>query len=97
MDANDDQNDQLPPGGHGGGGVRFRLDGLEDGDPFYFVHAYYPDPVGSEHVFATTDYGGEFCCALGRDNVFATQFHPEKSGRLGLAMLERFARWDGTC
>ena len=44
-----------------------------------------------------TDYEIEFACALGRDNLFAMQFHPEKSGRVGLDVLERFARWDGTC
>jgi glutamine amidotransferase len=43
-----------------------------------------------------TDYGGDFCCAVGRDNLFATQFHPEKSGPIGLALLERFSRWEGT-
>jgi glutamine amidotransferase len=47
-------------------------------------------------VLAQADYGGSFCCALGRDNLFATQFHPEKSGRLGLDLLARFARWDGS-
>ncbi len=74
------------------------LDGLEPGDEFYFVHSYYPQPANNDHVLAVTDHGLRFCCALGRDNLFATQFHPEKSGRLGLAMLQRFAAWDGlTC
>ncbi len=72
------------------------LEGLEQGDEFYFVHSYYPDPANNEHVFALTEHGLRFCCALGRDNLFATQFHPEKSGRLGLAMLQRFAAWDGS-
>ena len=47
-------------------------------------------------MHASSDYGGTFCCAMGRDNLFATQFHPEKSGRLGLDLLRRFAAWDGT-
>jgi glutamine amidotransferase len=70
---------------------------LQPGDEFYFVHSYYPAPLESERVYATTDYGGPFCCALGKDNLFAVQFHPEKSGPLGLEVLERFARWEGTC
>jgi len=71
------------------------LAGLGEADELYFVHSYYLDPADPEHVFSVTDYGGEFCSALGRDNLFATQFHPEKSGRLGLDLLQRFARWDG--
>lgn len=65
-------------------------------DELYFVHSYYLEPSDSRHVFATTDHGARFCCALGRDNLFATQFHPEKSGPVGLALLASFARWDGT-
>lgn len=72
------------------------LIGLRDSDEVYFVHSYYLDPSSPAHVYATTDYGGEFCCAIGRDNLFATQFHPEKSGPVGLALLERFSRWEGT-
>jgi glutamine amidotransferase len=64
-------------------------------DEVYFVHSYYLAPQASEHVYATTDYGKRFCVAIGRDNLFATQFHPEKSGRVGLALLAAFARWDG--
>lgn len=71
------------------------LDGIEPGDEFYFVHAYYPVPRDADVVCAVADYEGDFCCALGSDNYFATQFHPEKSGRVGLRLLERFARWDG--
>jgi glutamine amidotransferase len=71
------------------------LEGLRPGDDFYFVHGYYLDPSNEADVFAYTDYGGDFCSAIGRDNLFATQFHPEKSGRLGLALLDRFAGWDG--
>jgi imidazole glycerol-phosphate synthase subunit HisH len=71
------------------------LEHVQPGDEFYFVHAYFPDPSEARHVFATSDYGGGFCCAIGRDNLFATQFHPEKSGRVGLQLLERFSRWNG--
>lgn len=71
------------------------LEGVQAGDEFYFVHSYYPDPSDDTLVYATADYGGTFCCALGRDNLFATQFHPEKSGKLGLALLTRFSTWDG--
>ena len=73
------------------------LEGLSPEDECYFVHSYYPDPADVKSVFATSDHGGPFCCALGRDNLFATQFHPEKSGRVGLALLERFSRWEGSC
>jgi len=69
---------------------------LKPGDEFYFVHSYFPNPTDPNAVFATANYGGKFCCALGKDNLFATQFHPEKSGRLGLALLDRFSRWNGS-
>jgi glutamine amidotransferase len=72
------------------------LAGLSPGDELYFVHSYYLAPSDPKHVFAVSDYGGEFACAIGRDNLFATQFHPEKSGRLGLDVLSRFATWEGT-
>jgi glutamine amidotransferase len=73
----------------------FLLAGLQPGDEFYFVHSYHPDPESPDHAFAVSDHGSDFCCALGKDNLFATQFHPEKSGRLGLELLARFARWEG--
>jgi glutamine amidotransferase len=73
------------------------LSGFEPGDELYFVHSYYPSPKDPSRVYATADYDGEFCCALGRDNLFATQFHPEKSGPLGLGVLRRFSTWDGKC
>ncbi len=71
------------------------LDGMKAGDEFYFVHSYYPRPADKDNIYAVADYGGDFCVALGYKNLFAVQFHPEKSARLGLEMLERFARWDG--
>lgn len=72
------------------------IDALQPGDEFYFVHSYYPKPAEAANIYATADYGGEFCCALGKDNLFATQFHPEKSGRLGLELLRRFSVWHGS-
>lgn len=72
------------------------LDGIEPGDEFYFVHAYYPAPDRRSDVYAETDYEVTFASALGRGNYVATQFHPEKSGRVGLELIERFGGWDGT-
>ena len=71
------------------------LAGIDKEDEFYFVHSYYPQPAKPENIYAVSDYGGEFCCAVANKNYFAVQFHPEKSGRFGLEMLQRFARWDG--
>jgi len=73
------------------------LAGIEPGDEFYFVHAYYPSPAAAENVYAVTDYEHEFASAVGKDNYFATQFHPEKSGRVGLRLLRQFASWTGSC
>lgn len=73
------------------------LQDIEPGDEFYFVHGYYPDPARREDVYAVTDYEIEFAAALGRDNYFGMQCHPEKSGRVGLRILRRFADWSGTC
>jgi len=71
------------------------LDGIGANEWFYFVHSYYPDPSCSDDVVANTSYGIEFASAVSRGNVFATQFHPEKSGHPGLKILENFSRWDG--
>ena len=71
------------------------LDSIKPGDEFYFVHSFYPQPAARENIYAVADYGGDFCVALGYKNLFAVQFHPEKSGHLGLQMLERFTRWEG--
>jgi glutamine amidotransferase len=68
---------------------------LRPQDELYFVHSYYLEPTDVSYVYATTEHGKRFCCAFGRDNLFATQFHPEKSGRLGLELLAQFARWNG--
>jgi glutamine amidotransferase len=62
-----------------------------DGTFFYFVHSYYPAPSDASVIAFATDYDGEFASAVGRGNVFGTQFHPEKSQSAGLALLHRFA------
>jgi glutamine amidotransferase len=61
-----------------------------DATYFYFVHSYYPVPSDSRDVALVSDHGVEFCAAVARDNIFASQFHPEKSQRAGLALLSRF-------
>ena len=71
------------------------LAGIAETDEFYFVHAYRPVPEQRRHVLAESVYEGAFCSALGSANYVATQFHPEKSGRVGLRLLARFAEWDG--
>jgi len=72
--------------------------GIEDESEFYFVHSYYPAPEQASDVLGTTDYAGvTFASAIGRGNLVATQFHPEKSGRIGLRLFENFSRWGGSC
>jgi len=66
------------------------LEGLQDGTFVYFVHSYYVVPEESEVIAAQTDYPGPFCSMVWRDNLFATQFHPEKSQADGLRMLRKF-------
>ncbi|MEX0792346.1 MAG: imidazole glycerol phosphate synthase subunit HisH [Pirellulaceae bacterium] len=68
------------------------FEGLEEGAYFYFVHSYYVVPEDREVVAIEADYGGAFCASIWRDNLFATQFHPEKSQQNGLRLLENFAR-----
>ncbi|MBF0200775.1 MAG: imidazole glycerol phosphate synthase subunit HisH [Desulfamplus sp.] len=70
------------------------LDGIGPTDEFYFVHSYFPEPAAPENIFGTTLYGVEFASAVGRDNLFATQFHLEKSGRPGLLILKNFCVWE---
>ena len=67
------------------------LRGVAEGAYVYFVHSYYVVPKDAEVIAAETDYGGPFCAMVWRDNVFATQFHPEKSQAEGLKMLKNFA------
>lgn len=64
--------------------------GLRQGDRAYFVHSYYPVPEDAAVISATTEYGVRFCCAVEWRNVHATQFHPEKSGSVGLTILRNF-------
>jgi imidazole glycerol-phosphate synthase subunit HisH len=70
--------------------------GLPEGAEYYFVHSYYPAPTETAMVVGVTDHGMEFPCAIGWRNLVATQFHPEKSGRFGLHILENFLAWDGS-
>ena len=67
--------------------------GVPDGSYFYFVHSFYARPSDPRHSVGETDYGGRFTCALARDNIFATQFHPEKSAEHGLRLYRNFLRW----
>jgi glutamine amidotransferase len=67
--------------------------GIPDSSRFYFVHSYYPAPRDAALTAATTVYGRPFTCAVARDNIFAVQFHPEKSQSAGLQLLSNFVRW----
>jgi imidazole glycerol-phosphate synthase subunit HisH len=66
---------------------------IADRSRFYFVHSYYPAPSDGALVAGTCDYGAPFTCAVARDNIFAVQFHPEKSQSAGLQLLSNFVRW----
>ncbi len=66
------------------------FEGIPDDSYFYFVHSYYPDPEDPDVVIGETDYGLAFASVLARDNIVATQFHPEKSGDMGLRMYANF-------
>ena len=68
--------------------------GVPDNSYFYFVHSFYARPKDAAHSAAQTDYGGLFACAISRDNIFATQFHPEKSADHGLALYRNFLHWN---
>ena len=69
-------------------------DGIADGAYFYFVHSYFVAPADAQLTVGETDYGVTFTCAVARDNIFATQFHPEKSAAAGLRLYENFTRWN---
>jgi imidazole glycerol-phosphate synthase subunit HisH len=71
--------------------------GIPDDARFYFAHSYHPEPADPAVIAGTTDYPLPFTCAVARANIFATQFHPEKSQRAGLQLLANFVVWDGTC
>lgn len=68
--------------------------GITDNSYFYFVHSYYAQPENPEHITGETLYGAPFCSAVGRDNIFATQFHPEKSAAAGLQLYKNFVHWN---
>ena len=67
--------------------------GIASGERFYFVHSYYVQPGNSEDIAATTDYAVTFTSAIARENLFAVQFHPEKSQQAGLRLLQNFLSW----
>jgi glutamine amidotransferase len=70
------------------------FEGIEDKSEFYFVHSYYPAPSDPDWIIGTTDYADvSFASAVAKDNLVATQFHPEKSGRVGLRLLKNFTEW----
>jgi imidazole glycerol-phosphate synthase subunit HisH len=67
--------------------------GIPDNSYFYFVHSYFAVPEQAAHVVGETVYGAPFACAVARDNIFATQFHPEKSAAMGLQLYKNFVHW----
>ena len=67
---------------------------VPDGSYFYFVNSYYAQPSDARHSVGETDYGQRFSAAIARDNIFATQFHPEKSAEHGLALYRNFLHWN---
>ncbi|MBR7636959.1 imidazole glycerol phosphate synthase subunit HisH [Janthinobacterium lividum] len=68
-------------------------DGIADNAYFYFVHSYFAQPQEAAHTVGETVYGAPFACAVARDNIFATQFHPEKSAAAGLQLYKNFVHW----
>jgi glutamine amidotransferase len=68
------------------------LEGIKDHSYVYFVHSYYPQPTDPKVIVATTDYGARFASMVAKKNIFATQFHPEKSSKTGLTILKNFVR-----
>jgi glutamine amidotransferase len=70
-------------------------EGIAQDSRFYFVHSYFPDPADAALISGTSRYPFRFTCAVARDNIFAVQFHPEKSQAAGLALLRNFSSWDG--
>lgn len=68
--------------------------GIPDGSYFYFVHSYFARPADPAHCAGEADYGGRFSAVVARDNIFATQFHPEKSADQGLALYSNFLSWN---
>ena len=80
---------------HNNGGAGHPVWGdVPDGSYFYFVHSFYAQPSDARHIAGETDYGSRFCSAVARDNIFATQFHPEKSAEHGLSLYRNFLHWN---
>ena len=79
---------------HHGGASHALWGDVPDGSYFYFVHSFYARPSVARHSVGEADYGGRFTAAIARDNIFATQFHPEKSADHGLALFRNFLRWN---
>lgn len=77
-----------------GGAVHPVWVGVPDASYFYFVHSYYASPLEARHCAGQADYGGLFAAAIARDNIFATQFHPEKSAEQGLQLYRNFLHWN---
>lgn len=71
--------------------------GIPDGDRFYFVHSYYAEAEGNADIAGRSHYGVDLAAAVARNNIFAVQFHPEKSAGAGLQLLRNFTDWNGTC
>jgi glutamine amidotransferase len=69
-------------------------EGIADNSYFYFVHSYYAVPAEPRHTAGETVYGNAFACAVAKDNIFATQFHPEKSATAGLQLYKNFVHWN---
>jgi imidazole glycerol-phosphate synthase subunit HisH len=78
---------------HGDAGAHPLWAGIANGSRFYFVHSYYVEPTQPDVIAGSTIYGIPFTSAVARDNIFAVQFHPEKSAQAGLALLGNFMRW----
>ncbi len=79
--------------------VRWALDhpvirGVPQGEWFYFVHSFHAEPSDHQEILGESDYGQRFTCAVARDNIIATQFHPEKSAAAGLQLLSNFVSWN---
>ncbi|MBU4346882.1 MAG: imidazole glycerol phosphate synthase subunit HisH [Candidatus Omnitrophica bacterium] len=74
------------------GAKRKIFDDIPEGSYFYFVHSYYVEPEDKNVIVSTTEYGDEFTSAVNKDNIWGVQFHPEKSEKLGLKVLENFYR-----
>jgi glutamine amidotransferase len=68
------------------------LEGVKDNSYFYFVHSYYVEPLDDKIISVKTDYGIEYCSGIVKDNIYAFQFHPERSGEIGLKILENFVK-----